>query len=687
MPVLIHLLARRRARRVPFPSLRLLRAAEKKRRTFSRLQQPLSLLLRMLAVCLIALALAGPVIGTLPAWVPLPRTHALAVVLDDTLSMTAAVAGRTPFERARESLDAALAALGPADRVALVRASSPGEARWQQPRAARERLSAMQPRASGAKLAPALLRATEALREMAAPNRTVLVVTDLQASAWEDPPPSGVAVGETPVLVHDVGSERAANVAVTGLELLTPSAVIGRPVRLQATLSASSAGEAPPAPAKMVAQLLSAGRPVAASEVPLGGIGGQASASAQFSFVPGKAEDTVVCVGLTSGPFGPGSDDMRYCTLRVRPPLEVVVVSAGGVGRYVAAALNPFGQPGRTGMDVRLVEPSALTAALAGEPPDLLVVANCPALGEDASKPLVEYIGAGGGILVFLGDSADTGFLTKRFIPTLTSDRSLGIGPVDRAQADQPLSLTDIDTARAPLSAFANPRAGDLGAMRFTKARRITVGTKARVLASFDNGLPALIEWPMGGSHLVLFNTSADGSWGEHIRSPAYVPLLHRLAMYLARPARPSITDVIVGERPAIIGGDPPGEVMLTGPDGQQQTVPVQDRALPEVKVPGEYRVRWGTLDLAFAANVDPRESDLTRTTEAAIRKALAPAQVTFVDSEATAARFVALLPTRADLSLPLLLCALLVLAVESVLSIIRRGPEEGVTPSRSVAA
>jgi hypothetical protein len=679
--VLIHLLARRRARRVPFPSLRLLRAAEKKRRTLARLQQPLSLLLRMLAVCLVALALAGPVVGKLPPWVPLPRTHALAVVLDDTLSMTAAAEGRTPFERARESLDAALAALGPTDRVALVRVSSPGEALWVQPREARERLSAMQPTASGAKIAPALLRATEALADMAAPNRAALVVTDLQASAWQDPPPSGSAPGSTPVLACDVGSARAGNMAVTGLEPLTPDFVIGRPVRLQATVTASSAGKAPAAPATVVLQLLSGGRSLAASEARLG----KAPASAQLSFVPAKAEDAVLCVGLTGGPFGPGPDDMRYCTLRVRPPLKVIVASAGGAGRYVATALNPFGEPGRTGMDVRLVEPSRLAGALSGEPPDLLVLANCPALADDTSKPITEYMCAGGGILVFLGDRANTAFLAERLIPTLTLDRSVQIGQVDRAQADQPFSLTDIDTARAPLSAFANPRAGDLGALRFTKARRIKVGTAARVLASFDNGSPALVEWPMGASHLILLNTSADGSWGEHIRSPAYVPLLHRLAMYVARPARPSIADTIVGERPAIVGGTSPTEVTLTGPDGRPETVAVQDRALPEVKVPGEYRVRWGELDLAFAANTDPREADLTRTDEAAVRKALAPAAVSFVAPEG-AAQIAAQLPSRTDLSLPLLLCALLVLAVESVLSIIRRGPEEGLSPSRSAA-
>jgi hypothetical protein len=58
---------------------------------------------------------------------------------------------------------------------------------------------------------------------------------------------------------------------------------------------------------------------------------------------------------------------------------------------------------------------------------------------------------------------------------------------------------------------------------------------------------------------------------------------------------------------------------------------------------------------------------------------------VSFVTPEG-AAQIAAQLPSRTDLSLPLLLCALLVLAVESVLSIIRRGPEEGLSPSRSAA-
>jgi len=466
--------------------------------------------------------------------------------------------------------------------------------------------------------------------------------------------------------------------------VLTPTVVIGRPVRLQVSAAAFSAGKVARKPMKVVLQLLVGGRPLAASEQE---VSLEAPAVAQFSFVPEKPEDIVARVGLTGGPFGPGADDVRYCTVRVRSPIRVLVAAGGNVGRYVVTALDPYGEPSRSGIDVRAVGPGDLGEAVASGTPDLVVLANCPGLDESARQALAMLASSGGGILVFLGDAADTGYVANELVPRVVGDRSLTFGPMEGAPPGAPFGLTEIDTARPPLQAFANPRAGDLGALRFAKARKINVGDEARVLAAYDNGSPALLEWRAGAGRLMLFNTSADGSWGEHIRSPAYVPLMHRLAGYLARPGRPSIADVVVGEKPAIArAAPPPTEVRLQSPGGEEQTVPVQDGMLSEVKVPGEYPVRCGDLDLAFAANVDPRESDLTRTDRAFVEKALAPAKVTFLPPSAVAEEFRAALPASTELSVPLLLLALAAVLVESVLSIIRRGPEEGAGKARASA-
>ncbi len=680
VPVLIHLLGRRRARRVPFPSLRLLHAAQKKRRTISRLQRLISLLLRVLAIALLALGLASPILSHAPGWLQLPRPQAVALVLDDSLSMTHARPGApSAFDRGKAAAESVLRALSPGDRVALIAASRPGEAVWRSRSEARARLAAMAPTALSAKLAPVLVGAAQALAQASAPNRTVLVVTDWQASAWREPPVDGRRLSTVQVVLVDVGDRTARNLSVDAVNLLTPVAITGRPVRLQAEVSASAAEAAKEQPTEVVAQLLVDGKPVAAqvASVRVG-----EKAAVQFSLVPEAARDVPVRIALTGGPHGLAEDDVRQCTLRVRAALRVLIAApsgATGPGFYLTAVLNPFGNRARGGMAPEVVAPGELATALARATPDLVILADCPRLEAAALRALQAHLSSGGGMLVFLGDDVDGGYYSQGLLPALAGGKDrlkpvLRFGEVLKAPEGVPVGLTEINTSREPLSPFANPRAGDLGALRITWARAIQPGTSADVLASFDSGAPALLEWRSGKGRVILFNTSADASWGEHVRDPAYVPLLHRLAQYVARPARAEIADVLVGERPEIRSTQtPPAEVTLVGPDGRRRPVPAQAGLLPEVDEPGAYRVLWAGNDAGFAANVDERESDLTRTTEAAVKQALSPAAVTLATGETAKQAMAQVARTRADLSLPLLVLALAVFLFESVFSLIRR--------------
>ncbi|MFW6437756.1 MAG: BatA domain-containing protein [Armatimonadota bacterium] len=98
VPILIHLFGRPRPRLRRFPSLMLLRRAQSDRRSTARLRRIVSLILRCLALILLAIVLAGP----LSAWPPLARLGerlgATAIVLDTSPSMTATTGepGRSP---------------------------------------------------------------------------------------------------------------------------------------------------------------------------------------------------------------------------------------------------------------------------------------------------------------------------------------------------------------------------------------------------------------------------------------------------------------------------------------------------------------------------------------------------------------------------------------------------------------
>jgi len=674
-PVLIHLLARRRTRRVLFPSLRLLQAAEKKRRALSRLRRPLSLLLRMLMIALVSLALAAPIVGPLPGWLPLPRTAAVVVVLDDSLSMMGTGGARTPFEAARDATGNILAALGPGDRAAVVRTSQPGPGEWLSASDARELLEGLQPTAYAAKLAPSLLEAGEMLRDATEPNRVAVIVTDMQAAAWREPPVDAEGLVGLDVWVVDVGEASPTNTSVDELRVASPATVVGRPVRLAAEVVGHSDEDEDGDAQSLVVQLELDGEPTSATERDLPPNG---TAAAQFSLTPTDAGDMVARVGLGGGPHGLAVDDVRWLTVRVRPPVSVLVAAPADVAPYVQMVLDPFADPVKSGFRTRTTGPGGLTAALSENATDVVVLADCPALSADAVAALKGHAESGGGLLVLLGDGADTDFLGGTLLPEVTGGEGVTFGEMAEAPAEGSLALGEFDTSRQPLAPFATPRAGDLGGLRFRKARGMTLGPAASMLAEFSTGAPALVEWEAGAGRVLLFNISADGSWGEHLKHPAYVPLMHRLCSHIARPAGPHVTDVLVGERPALVDAEPvPTEVTLTPPRGAEETVTVEDGLLPEVKEPGAYRVEWSDHEVTFAANVDPRESDTSRTDARAVREALGPAAVTFVPPAVSAAETRGQLPGRADLSWPLLLCALVVFLAEALLSTTRREPSE----------
>jgi hypothetical protein len=707
VPVLIHLLGRRRARRVPFPSLRLLHAAEKRRRTISRLQRLLSLILRVLAVALLALGLASPVVGPVPSWLPLPRPRAVAVVLDDSLSMRVVPGGRgvgrgapgsrgpTCFALAQSAVAEALRALGAGDRVLVIPASRPGEAAWARPSEARGQVVALQSTTLAAKLAPALLEAARAFEEPPAPNRLVVVLTDLQAAAWREPPVDARRLAGADVLVVDMGDRLARNLSVDSVSPLTPVPLVGRPVRMMVGLGAFSAEPHQPVQdTQVTAQLTLDGRMVAATLLslpPPRGARLTSEAAAQFTWLPKAAQDVGAMVALAPEAKSKGlgarateprdallDDDARYCTIRVRPSVRVLIATPAGAGQgpglYLSRALNPFGSGTQAGISPEVVDPVELAAALARGRPDVAILADCPRLDPAALSALTSFLAGGGGVLIFLGDSTDAAHYVRVLLPTLTADATVTLGPLQKAPEGAPFALTEVNTSREPLSAFANPRAGDLSTLRFTRARSIRVGPAAEVLARFDSGIPALLQWHLPKGRVVLFNTSADGTWGEHVRSAAWVPLIHRLTQHLARPARPEIADVLVGERPELAGAEPPPEsVTLVGPDGRSEEVAVQDRLLPEVDEPGSYRVRWERNNVGFAANVDERESDLRRTTADVVRRVLAPASVTFTSARDLGREMRVRLPQAADLSWPLILLALALLLFESVFSLVEK--------------
>ncbi len=196
VPLLLHLWNRRRSgARVLFPAVRLLTAATEARGAAVRLRDWLLLALRVLAVVLLATAAAQPsVAGRVGARAP----AAIALVLDNSLSTSAVVAGRSVFDALRDEVRAALAAATPGDRVWLLTAD--GAVVTGDLATVRGALDAVRPLAGAGDVPGALRRAaalvTATQRARGGAPGAVMLATDAQATTWPAPVTlPGVRVG------------------------------------------------------------------------------------------------------------------------------------------------------------------------------------------------------------------------------------------------------------------------------------------------------------------------------------------------------------------------------------------------------------------------------------------------------------------------------------------------------------
>ena len=188
LPLLIHLISRRRVSTVDFSSLRFLKELERKRIRRVRLRQILLLIVRSLIILAAALALARPTLkGTLAGGGAHARTS-VAIVVDDSASMTRAPGGGDLLSEARAAAREIAGLLDDGDQAFLVAAGDParavlGEGTFS-PDVLLEAVNAMEARDVGTDYSGAVDLALGLLGASRNLNRELYVLGDLQRTGW-----------------------------------------------------------------------------------------------------------------------------------------------------------------------------------------------------------------------------------------------------------------------------------------------------------------------------------------------------------------------------------------------------------------------------------------------------------------------------------------------------------------------
>ena len=260
IPVVIHLLNRRRHRVVEWAAMRFLFAAVRKNVRRLRVEQLLLLAIRTLLLALLVAAMCSVMPWAEAVWQRLfpggafggpvvsGRTHKV-IVIDASLSMTLAGEDGSCFDRAKALAARLVPSSAAGDGFSLVVLAAPSQAvipgPADDPAQVGREIERSDCTHGNSDLAGALSMVENLVRK--APGkyaqREVYFFTDLQRSTWANGSPGGGwgeawarLQAQVQTFVLDVGRPGVDNVAVTALTLADPLAVTGTRTTLTATV-------------------------------------------------------------------------------------------------------------------------------------------------------------------------------------------------------------------------------------------------------------------------------------------------------------------------------------------------------------------------------------------------------------------------------------------------------------------
>ncbi len=601
LPLLIHLLNRRRLKRIRFPAVRFILLSQRRISRTYRLRHWILLALRTFAVLLLVLLLANPIFQIGAGLFAGSGSLSLAVIIDNSLSMKWS-RQEEGFKQVREAARLLISSFNDGDRAALIPtdATEKKEIRLKGEKSALlKELDAIQISDGTADFSVALKKAYQALRGPAA-QKEIWLFTDMALTGWERF--SLAAVGQydslIPVKIISVaGHDSPSNATIKELKIQGQGVGVGLPLRLEASLINFTDREIKDLLVQLhVDEQKKEQRLVALPPK------GESVVNFQFSVnQPGSHQGSVSIKkdGLAGNP-------VAYFTLRAQEKLKVLVVDGDpqtslvqSESFFLTRALNPSGETDSSVFLPTVIIPEGLASASL-ESYQVVVLCNVPAIPDPFLPRLKDFLQRGGGLLIFLGDRVQTDDYNLKLFqssPSILPGQIRDKKSLSEAAAEK---IGKVNTAHAALQAFSDPLLRE--ALLSARVRGYIRSESADLspLIALGNGDPLLSEKRMGSGRVLLVSTAADRDWSDLPLKTSYLPLVQSLVSYLAGGKRGTFdAGIVVGDVRAF--SYPPSYVgkslRIVKPDRKEKEIPLvpnRDQAsasFEENDLAGIYRI------------------------------------------------------------------------------------------------
>jgi hypothetical protein len=608
-PILYHLIRRTTRQRTVFSSLMFLLPSPPRISKRHKLEHILLLILRCLALALLALGFSRPFFRQAPLVDPTASAPKRIVVLVDT---SASMRREGLWAAARERVDEVLKRAGPVDHVALFtfarqttelvsfdewNRTAPGD------RAAMvsSRLAAVTPSWSATHLGNALIGAAEALAEtdtkMIPGPRQIALVSDLQAGSRLDTLqayewPKGIELMLEPV--------KARTLTNAGLQLVAEgpdasrSADAAPTVRVRVSNSTDAKREQFKVGwARNEATAEFVGPPIDAYVPP-----GQSRVFALPVPKTGAAERIVLR----------GDDDDFDNSVYVIPPApqRTTILWLGSDG--VDDTKQPLfflrrAFPDTPRLAVQVIARAPAAPLVADEIANAAAVFVTEPLSPGASAALREQVLAGKTLVFAPKTTEAAGTLGALFGREAIR--------MEDARPSNYAMFAEIDFQHPLFAPFADPRFSDFTKIHIWKYRKLDAAAipDGRVVAKFDSGDPAIIEAPLGKGRVLILTSGWEPEDSQLAISSKFVPLMWSL-LELSGGINNAPTQFFIGDKVVI-----PADRAATGvrdAAGAAVTLPAGAKEFEATTQPGIYETLGGTKALRFAVNLDSNESRTT---------------------------------------------------------------------------
>ena len=553
VPVIIHLLYRKHRRQTDWAAMELLRKALVTRSGQVKIEDLIILLLRCLAILLLALALLRITLDSNSALAD--EKIGMVVAIDASYSMNHGEFSRfdDAIEKARKIFEDTAKE---GDPVSLVLMSSRPEvllrsARYD-PATVTEILDGLDsagPNSLNLETNIELLH--ELVKELKTPGKECFLITDSQEMDWAELPQ------KTRNTLTQLKEEQKANI------FIVPASNAGEENLAIESLDYTWGSLRKSGEARFTALVRNTGRSseegatlefsvdgTLTKRVAVGNLAAGESRPLEFTTQFDKSGDVTLQAKLSKDDLA--DDNIRHAVARIRPGIRVLLLegdienTAGNRGGsyYAKAALRPQDSDSEEGVVVNEIDPADFGLEKLNAY-DVVIMNNVLKVSSDTAKRLKRFVSEGGGLIVFAGDRVEAseynqslgdgeggeGILPARLGEIATSENEAGWA----LEASKSGHLLARLTARYPEKL--------LDAIRITRQIEATPAENSETLITSQSGNPVLLSRSTGSGTVLLFTTTANQRWNNLPREPLYAILLQQaVTMLTSDPGRLQLT-------------------------------------------------------------------------------------------------------------------------------------------------